>query len=452
MDKWQIHNGDCLEVMKTLKECSIDSVVCDPPYCLTSISSRFKNTSKEDNNKTGERAKNRSDGYARLSGGFMGQVWDHDIAFNMHTWEEVFRVMKPGAHLLAFGGTRTFHRMTCAIEDAGFEIRDCLMWLYGSGFPKSHDVSKDIDKKAGVKRKVSGRRMHPTLKDTSLIEESANAAHGDNVWAREWDITDPSTLEAQQWSGWGSALKPAWEPIIMAQKPFKGTIAGNVLEYGTGAINIDGCRIGTDERFNPSAMPNQIYGQFCGDETSGRHTIGRWPANLLLDEEIHGMFPHPNKSSGEPYLYSDKEYDVQGFINKIKPNSPSNYNDTGSVARFFYSSKASAKDRIYTCTICNCSIFKSEFPFHKHDQEKFNHIATHPTCKPVSLMRYLVRLVTPPDGLILDPFAGSGTTLQAAVEEGFNVIGVEKEVAYVQNIEYRMNNIKQQSSLESFLE
>jgi site-specific DNA-methyltransferase (adenine-specific) len=334
-----LHLGDCLDVLRAMPDCSVDSVVTDPPYGLK----------------------------------FMGKAWDYDVP-SVEIWAECLRVLKPGGHLLAFAGTRTQHRMACRIEDAGFEIRDMLAWVYGSGFPKSLDVSKAIDRAAGAEREVVGQ-----CKRTGKEAGTYGAMAGDNL------LTAPATPEAQQWSGWGTALKPSWECVTMARKPLAGTVAANVLEHGTGALNVDGCRVeGTVPctTQGQSASAGMIYGS---DQRELRrfepNTSGRWPANLIHDgsEEVVRLFP------------TDTE---------------------GSAARYFYTAKASRAER---------------------------RGITHPTVKPLDLMAYLCRLVTPPGGIVLDPFAGSGTTLEAAVGEGFQAIGIERDPENFAMAEHRMN-------------
>lgn len=296
---WQLKLGNCKELIKNLEDNSIDSIVTDPPYEL----------------------------------GFMGKKWDNSgIAYDVKLWIECLRVLKPGGHLLAFSGSRTYHRMAVAIEDAGFDIRDQIQWVYGSGFPKSHNIGKAIDKMQGG---------------------------------------------AKQWNGWGTALKPAHEPICVARKPLIGTVAENVLKYGTGGINIDGCRVGTQESWQRLKGSNEgLDGNFLkGKKEIPRFSNinGRWPANLIHDgsEEVLSSFPDENEKS---------------------------------PARFFYCAKASKKDR---------------------DE---NH---HPTVKPTDLMRYLCRLVTPPKGIILDPFTGSGSTGKAAILEGYRFVGFDMKSEYI---------------------
>lgn len=386
----EIIHGNCLEVLKSLDENSIDAIITDPPYEL----------------------------------GFMGKSWDKSgIAFNTEVWSECLRVLKPGGHMLAFGGSRTFHRIAVAIEDAGFELRDTLMWVYGSGFPKSLDISKAIDKLAGAEREVVGIRKHPTLKDSNKIEETANAAHGENVWARQWNITASATPEAQMWEGWGTALKPAFEPIILARKPIsEKNIAENVLKWGTGGINIDGCRVeyngvvktcnrksdGIKDHINPSGWKEV-------NRTPNRPATpteaGRWPANFIHDgsDEVLELFPEttPSKQSerGKVEIFKKEK-------SWIGESTVRGHNDSGSAARFFYCAKASRKER----------------------GEGNNH----PTVKSLALMQYLVRLITPPNGIVLDPFTGSGSTLIAATREGFRYIGIELNEEYIEIAEKRL--------------
>lgn len=351
-----IYLGDCLEVLAEMPADSVDSIVTDPPYGI----------------------------------GFMGKGWDHSVP-PVDVWRECLRVLKPGGHLLAFAGTRTQHRMCCNIEDAGFEIRDMIAWVYGSGFPKSHNISKAIDKAAGAKREVVG----------IAGSSGRTRTHMDGLKGGEYDATD----DAKQWNGWGTALKPALEPITLARKPFKGTVAANVIEHGTGGLNVDACRVGEEKRLNGSASSNDIYGQFQGRETQGRETQGRWPANLIHDgsDEVVAQFPQSkgavsNSSKG----MNGNTYSGATLARETTPGR----GDSGSAARFFYCPKASKKDR----------------------GEGNNH----PTVKPTDLMRYLCRLVTPPGGVVLDPFSGSGSTCRAARLEGFEAIGIELNAEYIE--------------------
>ena len=252
---YTLHHGDCREVMATLDANSVDAIVCDPPYGLS----------------------------------FMGKGWDHGVP-GVEFWTEAARVAKPGAHLLAFGGTRTYHRLACAIEDAGWEIRDCVMWCFGSGFPKSHDVSKAIDKAAGAEREVVG--SYASFRPNTHADTKYNGNLHTNG-----NITAPATDAARQWSGWGTALKPAYEPVIVARKPLCGTVAENVLTHGTGGINVDGCRVGTEtiqtNRYTPGRDMTSFHGSQAGNEYASSTHAGRWPANLIHDgsEEVVGLFP-----------------------------------------------------------------------------------------------------------------------------------------------------------------
>ena len=455
--------GNCLETLKTLETASVDSIVTDPPYEL----------------------------------GFMGKSWDNSgIAYNQDLWAECLRVLKPGGHLLAFSGSRTYHRMVVAIEDSGFEIRDQIMWLYGSGFPKSHNISKAIDKQGGenigwfidlclkvatekgvTKKQLTDLFPSKTGKPTGWLYNKASHSQslspqqfnvlrdflelpyadlaeakratvgykeagmgsgetfgmrqteGDNANAeRTVAITAPATPKAQQWQGWGTALKPAHEPIVVARKPLIGTVANNVLTYGTGALNIDASRVPhLSEADRASATPqgkvtsNIRAGAAPDVDNEGRQEVerpdtsqGRWPANVIHDgsDEVLAGFPtakggtwnttagarHFN-NDGEPTLYQTSKTD----------------NSEGSAARFFYCAKASKSER-------NAGLEESN---------------THPTVKPLTLMRYLVRLVTPPNGMVLDPFLGSGTTAVAAILEGFEWTGCEMTEDYWPIIEAR---------------
>jgi site-specific DNA-methyltransferase (adenine-specific) len=491
MTSHTLHLGDCLEVLRTMPDCSVDAVVTDPPYGLR----------------------------------FMGKAWDYDVP-PVEVWAEVLRVLKPGGHLLAFAGTRTQHRMAVRIEDAGFEIRDMIAWVYGSGFPKSLDVSKAIDKAAGAEREVVGKRKAPDIRGGRLNATVTNPTY-------EIAITAPATPEAQQWAGWGTALKPALEPITMARKPFSGTVAACVLEHGTGALNVDGCRIKPsiapggrewEEQRNRAFLSAAIAalsdkltelercpftaaepaeqttsakgensppatckpGTGCSDgmkadntstslstgefgrmptaqsltdiasiiETASRLTIdwttwnscqcpstsvitsasisaalknlkraessssnagnaGRWPSNLIHDgsEEVVRLFPAEARSScgGGKGAHAKS-----GYGGGFKPfdSSANQYYDSGSAARFFYTAKASRAER---------------------------QGVTHPTVKPLDLMAYLCRLVTPPGGIVLDPYMGSGTTIKAAVSEGFHAVGIELDPENYAMAQHRMD-------------
>jgi DNA modification methylase len=419
-DKVVLFKGDCLEALKEILDNSIDACVTDPPYHLTEMTQRYGNP---DAKPCGAGI----DGsFRRLSKGFMGKAWDGgDIAFQVDLWREVFRVLKPGAHLLAFGGTRTYHRMVCAIEDAGFEIRDQIQWVYGTGFPKSLSVSKAIDKAAGAEREVVGfdeSKARPNKENFAKRTDRQPTAGAADGWKDNGaTITAAATDAAKQWDGWGTALKPANEPICLARKPLEGTVAENVLRHGTGALNIDGCRVATSE--NPSAArragkaPEREAGTWSNDRRSAEtfaeerpgETLGRFPANLLHDgsQEVVALFP--NARSGE---YPENRAGMGFHGGAVGTKAERVVIDAGgSAARFFYSVKASKLDRLGS---------------------------KHPTVKPVDLIQYLVRLITPPGGLVLDPFAGTGTTGEAALREGARAVLVEREPEYQADIERRM--------------
>lgn len=366
-----LYHGDSRDVLRTLPDNSIDACVTDPPYAFVSIVKRFGSK-----NAAPAKSNGASGVYARASAGFMGQQWDTgEVAFAAEFWSEVYRVLKPGGHVVSFGGTRTYHRMAVAIEDAGFEIRDQIQWLYGTGFPKSHDVSKAIDRAAGAEREVVGSKLGmPGYSDT---ETTGRMMPGQQTGAGAGylDITRPATPEAEQWEGWGTALKPANEPICLARKPLsEKTVALNVLKWGTGALNIDACRIETsdeDRKIIDSKISKNPTGKtapnvsFVPGISTKSHELGRFPANVITD----GSVEMPNGAQ-----------------------------------RFFYSAKASKADR--------------------------GEGNVHPTVKPTDLMRYLCRLVTPPGGVVLDPFMGSGSTGKAAHLEGFKFVGIEREKDY----------------------
>ena len=383
--KVSLHLGECLDVLRSMADNSVDAVVTDPPYGLS----------------------------------FMGKRWDYDVPAT-EVWAECLRVLKPGGHLLAFAGTRTQHRMAVRIEDAGFEIRDMIAWVYGSGFPKSLDVSKAIDRAAGAEREVVG--VHRRHGGGSAESGSLSGPLGT---LSELPLTAPATPEAQQWAGWGTALKPALEPITVARKPLEGTVAANVLAHGTGALNIDGCRVATDPAVDDprlggkgtwktdKAAQNVYEGGYAGQEVASS-ALGRWPANLIHDgsEEVLAGFPQARGQQGaltgaEP---SSKTTSVFGEFAGRSPSEPRG--DTGSAARFFYCAKASKRDR--------------------------GENNTHPTVKPTNLMRYLCKLVTPQGGVVLDPFMGSGSTGKAALLEGFQFVGIERDPAYFVTAQHRV--------------
>lgn len=340
----------------------------------------------------------------------MGKRWDYDVP-QAEVWREVLRVLKPGGHLLAFAGTRTQHRMAVAIEDAGFEIRDMIVWVYGSGFPKSLDVSKAIDKAAGAEREVLG-----VIPDRWTGKGNALNFSTDRPQSEVLVTGAPATPEAQQWQGWGTALKPALEPITVARKPLAGTVAQNVLQHGTGGLNVDGCRVGTEQQVNGPGSPTSAsrksrvaagyrHDAGLGPGSDGGAVTGRWPANLIHDggDEVVGLFPLT--VSGKPSGKRGFSNHNVAYADAAAGSDLTGYGDSGSAARFFYCAKASKADR--------------------------GEGNTHPTVKPTDLMRYLCRLVTPPGGVVLDPFMGSGSTGKAALLEGFQFIGIEREPEYL---------------------
>jgi DNA modification methylase len=415
-------HGDALRILPTLPDCSVDAVVTDPPYELA----------------------------------FMGRAWDASgIASRVDLWEEVLRVLKPGGHLLAFGGTRTWHRLTCAIEDAGFEIRDTITWLYGSGFPKSLDVGKAIDKAAGATREVIGRATYPN----GVPVRSASPDSKHDGWRRPWMdedadtnarrlVTAPATDDAARWDGWGTALKPASEPVVVARKPLTGTVAQTVLTYGTGALNIDDCRVATSDDLNGGAYSGEYRRQdrYVNTDTAPgaaqlsrlsrgigeyQQPQGRWPANVVLthpqaddggDACAEGCVPGcpvadlDTQSGGAGGQASGTtrtgrhESHSRGAFNGTDAPAPF-YTDEGGASRFFptfrYQAKADTAQRPRAGA------------------------TAHPTVKPLDLMRWLVRLVTPPGGTVLDLFAGSGTTGEACTLEGFRALLIEREADYL---------------------
>lgn len=416
-NEMQLLHGDCLERLKELPDNSVDSVVTDPPYGLS----------------------------------FMGKKWDYDVP-SEKVWRECLRVLKPGGHLLAFAGTRTQHRMAVRIEDAGFEIRDMIAWMYGSGFPKSLDVSKAIDKAAGAER-------------DRVVEYAGTSGSLSGPRMNVIDGGDPVTDAAREWSGWGTALKPSLEPITVARKPLIGTVAENVLTHGTGGINVDGCRVGDESTTTIRTGNSGAHGRYGKDDRvfTRQNPPGRWPANVIHDgsDEVVELFPMTGKGNGgEPYNYAGKEYNNKdsSMFNGDKPQAPSNFNDNGSAARFFYCAKASKRDRDEGLEGFEIKEVRGgggrvsegydESTQHlkeaarKYGAVKTAKANTHPTVKPTDLMRYLCRLVTPPNGIVLDPFMGSGSTGKAAMLEGFQFIGIEREAEYMEIAKSRIEAVK----------
>jgi DNA modification methylase len=389
----RVFHGDCRDVLRSLPDNSVDSVVTDPPYEL----------------------------------GFMGKKWDSSgIAYDVTVWSECLRVLKPGGHILAFGGSRTWHRLAVAVEDAGFELRDSIAWIYGSGFPKSLDVSKAIDKAAGAEREVVTEKVvdifgeHEERKEKPAFGIGSNGSafngHAEGAMARE---TLPATSEAKAWQGWGTALKPAFEPVVVGRKPLVGTVAENVLTWGVGGLNIDGSRIGTGTGESRTVSYPDIRGdnyQQGKEAYSERGTVervvkdqGRWPANVILDEVSAGFL---DEQTGDE------------------------------TSRFFYQAKASKRDRNEGLDELEDVMAKK----YAQDDWTMKNMKTgsrptknfHPTVKPTQLMRYLIKLVTPPGGTVLDPFTGSGSTGKAALLDGFAFVGAELTAEYLPIIEGRL--------------
>lgn len=376
-EAFTLHHGDCLDVLRGMPDASVDAVVTDPPYGLS----------------------------------FMGKRWDYDVP-SVAIWSECLRVLKPGGHLLSFGGSRTYHRMAVNVEDAGFEIRDQVMWVYGSGFPKSHNISKAIDKAAGAERAVVGDSPWASRKPNGSAGVNSVGLNGVNsvgLNGANLNITAPATPAAKQWDGWGSALKPAHEPIVLARKPLgEKTLAANVLKHGTGAINVDGCRIaGTKPQvtqgINTSPTSLNVAKR---RQLSGPPDEGRFPANLIHDgsDDVVELFPGTGDKSAARFFYcakaskSDRDEGLDAFAEQERA-----FFQTGNGA----SGKPSSIGQYVT-------------------QRNI-----HPTVKPTDLMAYLIRLITPPGGVVLDPFAGSGSTGKAAIGEGFKFIGIEREAEYL---------------------
>jgi len=350
-------HGDSRDVLRTLADNSVDSVVCDPPYALVSIGKRFGKDG------SAPAMAGASGVYARASSGFMGERWDTgEVAFDPAFWREVWRVLKPGGHLVAASATRTYHRLACAVEDAGFEIRDMISWLYGTGFPKSHNHDRSGEKH-------------------------------------------------------GSALKPACEPFVLARKPLDGSLVANARKWGTGALNIDSCRVPTldGDAVAKWETPRGGIWKTDSEATSAlvANDLGRWPANVAHDgsEDVVAAFPVAGGQRGQLNA-TGRARPSKGILGDMGP--PLAYaprGDSGSAARFFYCAKASKADRAGS---------------------------KHPTVKPVALMQWLCRLVTPPGGVVLDPFAGSGSTASAAMREGMGAILIEREAKYVADIHRRV--------------
>ena len=409
----KIIHADCLTTLRDMPDASVDAIVTDPPYGLS-------NTSPTQVAETITRWVSGDREYLPTGRGFMGKDWDSFVP-PVAVWDECLRVLKPGGHLLAFAGSRTHDLMTLGIRLAGFDIRDSVAWLYGSGFPKSMDVSKAIDKAQGIK---GGRGPMKRGGERLLNQTTDGARKGNGTWGdesgRDAYTYAPGGDDAKRWQGWGTALKPAFEPVTLARKPLTGTVAANVQEHGTGALNIDGCRIGEGGQLAWSRPRDMGYHGGSNDGTpviATKATAGRWPANVVLDESQAAEL---DRQSGVLHARGNTSPTKRGETFGGGPGGPEwkpFAGESGGASRFYYVAKAP----------------KSERPVVDG--------TAHPTVKPLTLMRWLVRMVTPPGGTVLDPFAGSGTTLEAAMLEGFNVIGVEREADYLPLIQTRMDRV-----------
>ena len=439
----KLMQGDNIESLKKLPDNSVDSVVTDPPYGLS----------------------------------FMNRRWDIQVP-SVEFWKEVYRVLKPGGHVLSFGGTRTYHRMVVGIEDAGFEIRDQIMWIYGSGFPKSHNIGKSYDKKVGNEREVVG-----TLENYQ--DKRGLNGQTENVMENAKPRIDIDITKGQsQWEGWGTALKPANEPICVARKPLsEKTIVDNVIRWGVGGINIDGCRIPTNDKL--SIHSGNLFSGNSGIDNKGSFSVkgqeeGRFPANIIFDEVAAAMLDEqtgilkgdspnrgPRKGGGIPN-FIDQENKRLGIVKENDTLTNNKFSGDGGASRFFYVPKVGKKERNMgldgfeeketsgqiNCMKCeNCNRFYQagdnrelcicDNPNLKSPVTKNNH----PTLKPINLMNYLCRLVTPPGGIVLDPFMGSGSTGISACLEGFRFVGMELDEDYFKIAEARINSFEEYRKL-----
>jgi DNA modification methylase len=490
----QILNGNNLDLLKTLPDNSVDSIVTDPPYGLS----------------------------------FMNKKWDYDVP-SVELWKEVYRVLKHGGHVLSFGGTRTYHRMVVNMEDAGFEIRDQIMWLYGSGFPKSLNIGKAIDKRGGEsigwfidyildfaeEKGISKKDLtmlfpskngnptgwlwnkqhnqsitleqYNTIKDFlgldfPTLEEAKREIVGvgkagltkGNIATFSGDvefaITAPSTEQAKKWEGWGTALKPANEPICLARKPLsEKSVAENVLKHGTGGINIDGCRVGSElikgqkagQGFNDvkGFGVNTKLGNEQAKEYISNDIIGRFPANVIHDgsDEVVEGFPNTHKAGNKKDMNKNLDYNASSYKLSNAKNPAIIGDEGGSASRFFYCAKASKGDRNeglddfelkepQALQFAKDGSFKVNKTSKTGVQQRLPRANNHPTVKPTELMRYLCRLITPPNGVVLDPFMGSGSTGKGAILEGFDFIGMELDPEYVEIAKARIEHAQKEYS------
>ncbi|MEV8029224.1 DNA-methyltransferase [Cellulosimicrobium funkei] len=414
-DQVTLYHGDCLAILRELPDNSVDSVVTDPPYGLANTSpAQVVETITAW--ATGDRE------HIPTGAGFMGKAWDAFVP-PVAVWDEALRVLKPGGHLVAFAGSRTFDLMTLGVRLAGFEIRDSIAWLYGSGFPKSLDVAKAITGAQLGHGSNSGAIRRATMGED--YTPSGVRGNRDGVTRRsDTGMADRDlalTPDAEPWQGWGTALKPAFEPIVVGRKPLAGTVAANVLAHGTGALNIDGCRVESGERpvmvrtateVAASSMSGKSTGATSNGETT---TLGRWPTNVVLDGELAEDL---DAQSGSSTSRVGKPRGAAAGAGWGMTATGAEYDDAGGASRFF-------------------PVFRYEAKVPTTERPRVDGVA-HPTVKPLDLMRWLVRLVTPPGGVVLEPFAGSGTTAEACVVEGFRCIAIEREADYLPLITSRL--------------
>lgn len=499
-DSVTLHHGDCLDVLRAdengydfglgygtrrlVPDNSVDSIVTDPPYGLGFMGKDWDTIKQAASrppsaDQTDARFNN---AYPRTGKGPAATRFD-GRAFQewCELWAtECLRVLKPGGHLLAFGGTRTWHRLAVAVEDAGFEIRDSIAWLYGSGFPKSLDVGKAIDKAAGVEREVAGEGVRfgaGSLRNKSRVDQGYRPVEL-NPSGGAASITHPATDLARQWDGWGTALKPAFEPVVVGRKPLVGTVAGNVQVFGTGALNINACRIeGTkpDTTRGASVNASSMAGPLGGQGRILDDGKGRWPANVILDE---GQAATLDQQSGTlshnpPAVWRGGTGSTDGWGSIGHADAGqirSGFGDKGGASRFFYCAKAPKSERpsyikdgagsgrvtglggkVRQCNVCESRAIESgasepscghgDFRWEEPTTNSTSRVA-HATVKPLTLMRWLVRLVTPPGGTVFEPFAGSGTTVEACILEGFRVVAIEREAEYLPLIQARVERAR----------
>ena len=478
MESNKIIEGDCIEELKKLPENSVDAIVTDPPYGLGFMNKEWDSPAKHRElveRELKRSAERKKQGKSPTDAPFSQSVqpglaikgakegrWYQEWC---EQWsKELFRVLKPGGYFLSFCATRMYHRMTCGIEDAGFEIRDTIMWLYGSGFPKSLNIGKQIDKIEGNEREVVGEnknaRINPPQKD---VYEAG-------IRGKECDLTKGNS----EWEGWGTALKPACEPIVVARKPLsEKNVALNVLKWGTGGINIDGCRVGdgSDKIKGGCKKSNEGWNKLVNKHkeqaTKDIYSKGRFPANIILDEEAGKMLDKQSGILGSNSLAIRKTFNTGGSGN-VYTTTHDNIGNVvsikgkGGASRFFYCAKASKSERNYGCDDLESkrggsmeanttdtmqlggASLKGE---PKEIQQTKNN---HPTVKPIALMEYLIRLVTPKGGIVLDPFLGSGTTAIACIKEGANYIGIEKEPEYIKIAKSRLKPYLEQKKLINY--